>query len=181
MRNLNRENDWRERFRSGTAQIRDLTVLIDRHASSLDCVPIRTHRKRNISLRHVDRNDLVNLTRENIEQAAVSVCSERSEKNGALRKHRIAQAVEAGAAMRRLIGAHDQFRGPMPGEKNSLGPRTFSTHRERAPIVQRRSRRGEIVDMAASARRRLREYFAKSATRKSEQADAAIGSRRERD
>src|SRR6267142_6491432 len=167
---LERENDWRERFSSGTAQVCDLTVLIDRHAGGLDSVPIRGHRKCDVSRGRLDRNDFINLAGENIEQAAVSVRSERSEKNGALGKHRIAQAVEARAVMRRLIRADYQLGRPVPREKNSLGPRTFPTHRERAPIVQRRPRRGEIVDMAAAARRRLREHFAESAVRKGEQA-----------
>ena len=54
MRKPDRADDWREWFSSGTAQVCDLTVLIDRYAGGLDRVPIRGRRKCDVSLGHLD-------------------------------------------------------------------------------------------------------------------------------
>src|SRR6266481_11847 len=110
-----RADDWREWFSSGAAQVSELTALIDRYAGGLDSVPIDGHGKCDVSFGLLERNDLVNLAFEDIEQTAISVRRERSEKDSTLGKHRITQAVEAGAAMGRLSGADYQFRGSMTG------------------------------------------------------------------
>src|SRR5271156_173066 len=82
---------------SGTAQVRHLTVLIDRYAHDLDGVPIRGSLIRDVTFGHHSWNEFSDLTVEDIEEAGSSIRSERSKKKRALAKYRITQAVEARA------------------------------------------------------------------------------------
>src|SRR6266436_589390 len=114
---------------------------------------------------------MIDLTVEDVEEARCSVGGESSEKNGALGKHRITQAIKMRAAIRRLIGANYQLRGAALHQKNPLRAGTSPANRQSAVLVQTRTRGGKILDMPEPARCRLREHFAEPAARKSEQAD----------
>src|SRR5271154_7375700 len=89
---------------SGTAQVRHLTALINRHRHALDSVPIRGSSIRDVTFGHRSWNELSDLTFENIEEAGSTISSERSEEDGTLAEHRITQALEARAIVRRMVG-----------------------------------------------------------------------------
>src|SRR5271154_3126576 len=126
---------------SGTAQVRHLAALINRHRHDLDSVPIRGSPICDVTFGHRSWNDLSDLTFENIEEGGSSPRGERSEKNGTLAEHRIAQAVEARTAVSLLIGVNDELRGPALYHKNSHSPRASPKNRQRSVIVQAWTRR----------------------------------------
>src|ERR1700735_4922366 len=132
---------------SGTAQVRHLTALINRHRHDLDSVPIRGSSICNVTFGHRCWTELSDLTFENIEEAGSPISSERSEEKGTLAEHRITQAVEARAIVRRMICINCQLSGSAPYHKNSHSPRTSPEDRQRSLIVKARTRGREIVDM----------------------------------
>ena len=125
---------------SGTAQVRHLTVLIDRYAHDLDGVPIRGSLIRDVTFGHHSWNEFSDLTVEDIEEAGSSIRSERSKKKSALSEHRITQAVKARAIVRRVIGINYQISSSALYEKNSHSPRTSPENRQRALIIKARTR-----------------------------------------
>src|SRR5271163_2660611 len=132
---------------SGTAQVRHLTALINRHRHNLDSVPIRGSSICDVMFGHRSWNELSDLTLENIEEAGSPISSERSEENGTLAEHRITQAVEARAIVRRMIGINHPLSGSAPDHKNSHSPRTSPEDRQSTQIVQARTRGRQIIDM----------------------------------
>src|SRR5271169_2834670 len=141
---------------SGTAQVRHLTALINRHRHDLDSVPIRGSSICDFTFGHRSWNELSDLTFENIEEAGSPISSERSEENGTRAEHRFAQTVEVRAIVRRMIDVNYPLSGSAPYHKNSHNPRTSPEDRQRSLIVQARTRGREIVDVPEAARCRRR-------------------------